>query len=797
MFADLRIALRTLARNRSFTLVTVLTLALGIGSAASIFSVTDWILFRATKFPDDVLLIGGRTKQEPFMPVRFDYMARAYADKTNVMAEYAKASPMIGNVVIDGEPVATGWLGVSVELFPMLGISPGLGRGFLPGEDVAGADEVVIVSHQFWQRRLGGRKDVIGRKITVGSAICTVVGVLRDAQVMPPYFYNDVFRPLAYRTDPAQPWIPQLFLLGKLRPGFTREKAAEILAATDPDTPAALRQFFTEDRPALSSMAEVNQLMRVEIFWVMLGAVGFLYAIACLNASNLMLVRMLGQHRELSIRLALGGGRWRIVRLLAMESVTLAILASLVGLLVANWFFPLLLSAAGSAPPREDWTSWTLGWRVVGVMGFLTVVTSMLIVAVPAFRIFRTEIYSGLKDGGAALGESPALARLRGLFVVMQAAFAVILLAGAGLMIRTFHNLQNVDLGFDPSGRAKVQIGFPLDYPNGSEMRLARLREIQAELMRVPGVRAVGFGSDLLLPGYYFATHNFVGPEGKTIRAPMQGFNIGYHEAAGVVLKRGRWLNQTNGNEVMVNEAFARACWPGQEPVGQLLRTVEPNSSAGPDWKGWLVVGVMGDVRASIREVPGLYFFCPEAWAPANMNSFIVRLSREYDEQFAGLIRRTLYTFDPRIVVNQILPLNGLRDQQLWAERMANSVLKVLAGIALLLTVVGIFSVLAYTVDRRMGEFGVRLAMGATRRDLVQLVMRRGVLLALTGIVLGIGGAVALTRYLQSLLFETSAQDPWVLAAVGGILLVTSVLACVLPAQRATKVDIARLLRSE
>ena len=205
----------------------------------------------------------------------------------------------------------------------------------------------------------------------------------------------------------------------------------------------------------------------------------------------------------------------------------------------------------------------------------------------------------------------------------------------------------------------------------------------------------------------------------------------------------------------------------------------------------------MGDLRSSMREAPGLYSLCPEGWSAGNMNSFIVRLSRDYDEQFAGLIRRNLYTFDPRIVVNQILPLNGVRDQQLWAERMANSVLKVLAGIALLLTVVGIFSVLAYTVDRRMGEFGVRMAMGATRRNLMQLVMRRGVVLAFTGIVFGIAGAVALTRYLQTLLFETSAQDPWVLAAVGGILLITSVLACVLPAQRATKVDITRLLRSE
>ncbi len=797
MLSDFRFALRTLARNRSFTLVAVLTLALGIGSAASIFSVTDWILFRASKFPDDVFLIGGRNDQAPSMPVRMDFMARAYAEQTGAIAEYAKAARLTGNIVIDGQPVATSWTGISSNLFPMLGVAPALGRGFLPGEDVEGADQVVVVSHEFWRRHLGGRIDALGRKITVGDDVCTVVGVLREAQNLPAYFYNDVFRPLAYRVDPAQPWLPSLFLLGKVRPGFTRQQAEQSLAAARFDVPAILRQFIVNDHPVFSSMGEVNQIMRPEIYWVMLGAVGFLYAIACLNASNLMLVRMLGQRRELSIRLALGATRWRIIRLLAVESVTLAVLAALAGLLVANWFFPLLLSAAGSSAFAPNWTSWTLGWRVVGVMGLLTVATSLLIVAIPAFRISRAEIYSGLKEGGATLGESPALARLRGVFVILQAAFAVILLAGAGLMIRTFHQLQKVDLGFDPAGRAKVQLGFPSDYPLEPEGRLARLREIQAELQRVPGVRAVGFGSDVLLPGYYFSQFTIEGPEGRPLKASMLGFNIGFQDASGLKLKRGQWLKQTMGNEVLVNEAFARACWPGKDPVGQFLRPVSGVSGPPGDWKGWVVAGVVGDVHSTLRDGPEYYIYSPEGWAPSNFNTFIVRLSRDYDEAFAGLIRRTLYTYNPRIVVSEIRPLTGVRDNQLWAERMANSVLKVLAGIALLLTVVGMFSVLAYTVDRRMGEFGVRMAMGATRLDLVQLVLRRGVLLTFIGIALGLGGTLALTRYLRSLLFETSTQDPWVLAAVGGTLLITSVLACAVPARRASKVDITRLLRSE
>lgn len=797
MISDLRFALRALARSRSFTLVTVLTLALGIGSAAAIFSVTDWILFRASAFPDDVFLIGGRNAHTPSMPVRFDFMARAYAEQSNAISDYAKSAAMTGNIVIDGQPIATNWVGVSPSLFPLLGIAPVLGRGFLPGEDVEGADQVIIVSHAFWRRHLSGRPDALGRKITVGDQVCTVVGVLREAQNLPAYLYNDVFRPLTYRVNPAQPWIPALFLWGRLHAGFTREQAQQSLDAVKFDPPPPLRPFIVNDHPVFTSIGEVNQLMRIETYWVMLGAVGFLYAIACLNASNLILVRMLGQRRELCIRLALGGGRGRIIRLLAVESATLAVLASLVGMLLANWLFPLLLRAAGNSTFGSDWSSWHLNWRVIAVLGLLSVTTSLVIVIIPALRVLRTDIQSGLKDGGAAMGESRTLARLRGSFVVLQAAFAVILLAGAGLMIRTFHSLQQVDLGFDPHRRAKIQLGFPADFPMETEPRLARLREIQSELQHVPGVAAVGFGCDVMLAGYYVTQFSFEGTGGSQLRASMLGFGVGFHEASGFKLKSGRWLTPTNGNEVLVNEAFARACWPGQDAVGQLLRPVGDGHFGPPEWKGWVVAGVVGNVRTTMRSAPEYYIYSPESWAPYNFNTFVVRLSRDYDEAFASMVRRKLYAFNPRLVVAQIVPLDQARNNQLWAERLTDSVLKVLAGIALVLTIVGVFSVLAYTVDRRMSEFGVRMALGATRPDLVQLVLRRGLLLTAIGVGLGLAGAIALTRYLQSLLFETSAHDPWVLGAVAAVLLITSIVACAGPALRATRVDVSRLLRSE
>lgn len=797
MLADLRYAIRSLAHQRSFTLVTVLTLALGIGSAAAIFSVSDWILFRANQFPDDVFLVGGRNDQNADMPIRFDYMARGYMEQTDVMSAWAKAATMTGNVAIGGTPVAQSWIGVSPNLFPMLGIKPALGRGFLPGEDAEGADRVIVVSHQFWQEHLGGRADALGWKVRVGDTVCTVVGVLAPNQAMPIYLYNAIYRPLTYRVDPKQPWMPNLFLLGRLRPNVSREVATQMLSAAKIDVPTMMRPFQTSDRPVLSSMRELNRVVHVEIYWVMVGAVGFLYAIASLNASNLVLVRMLGRRRELSIRLALGGGRGRIVRLLAVESAVLSVAGALAGILVAYWLMPLLLRAAGGAGFSPSWSLARLDPRTLAVFGILTLVTSGLVVAIPAVRVLGTDILAGLKDGGAALGESRGLARLRGSFVVLQVAFAVILLAGAGLTIRTFRSLQKVDLGFDPTDLVKVQIAFPPGTPTDAEPRLARLREIQADLQRIPGVRAVGFGQDALLPGYYFASQKIAGPGGKPLGASMVGFNIGFQNAAGIRLKRGRWLNRSNGNEIMVNEAFARAAFPGRDPIGQFVRPVDRNSNAGPNWQGWEVVGVVGDIRTSMREAAGMYIYTPEAWGPANFNTFILRLDHQYNDALGGAIRRNLYAFDPQLVAYQTLSFSQVRDNQVWAERLANSVLEVLAGIALALTLVGVFSVLAYSVDRRMGEFGVRLALGATSRDLTSLVLRRGLGLTLLGAALGIGGALTLTHFLKSLLYGVSAQDPWVLGGVGVILLATSVLACTWPALRATKVDVARLLRSE
>lgn len=792
MITDFRYVVRSLLRMRVFTLVTIITLALGIGSAGAIFSVVDWVLFRSTNFPDGLVMLGARDKQGQLIPILIDVQLRAYRELPAVFSETAFGAPQAMNVVLAGEPVSTGTVGVSSSFFPMLGVSLRLGRGFLPGEEVEGKNNVVVISHEFWQQHFNSAADVLGRELIVDQTVCKIVGVLPRGQPIPVYLYSDVYRPLAYHVDPAVPWDPYLFVFSRLRTGVSALQAQQVLATTKIDWPPAVLPYVADQKPAVATIAEVQKFTRPEIYWTLLGAVGFLYGIACLNATNLMLVRMLGRKRELSIRLALGGGRARLIRLFVMESLTVSCVASGLGVLFANWFFPLFMLAAGGRL-QGSWTQWSLDWRALVVLAGLTLITSLFIVVVPALRVLRTDIYTGLKDGGAALGESRRLGRLRGGFVVLQAAFAVILLTGAGLMVRTFEKLQQVNLGFDSTRRVKVQLGFPGHYLTGKEERLAMLKRLQERLRHVPGIKSVAYGTDNLMAGSYYAVDSVQLADGTPIKVKIDYASPDFFETAGLVVKRGRLFNQAAGQEIMVNESFARARFGDADPIGQFLKPVGAKS----DWSGWLVVGVIGDVRENVRATPGYHIYGPETWYPPVMTTLILQSSRDPDMTLSAAIKRALYEFDQKIVTAMITPLGEVREQQTGLERFALSVLKVLSEIAIVLTVVGLFSVLAYSVNCRMSEFGIRLALGATPRNLMMLVIQRGVLLAVAGVVIGIGGSLALMQYLQSMLYETPTHDPLVLGSVAVLLIVAALGACVFPAIRASKADVARLLRAE
>ena len=439
--------------------------------------------------------------------------------------------------------------------------------------------------------------------------------------------------------------------------------------------------------------------------------------------------------------------------------------------------------------------SGTLSWRMLGVMAGLTVFTSVLVVIAPVARILKANLSEGLKEGGMALGESRRLGRMRSLLVVLQAAFAVILLVGAGLMVRTLDKLHQVDLGFDPAGKVKIKVSIPDGCRAEREDRLLLFQQLQQRLGAIPGVRKAAFGTDALLAGYTHDTMKLRLPDGSETTIERDDVSYDFLQTAGFTVVRGRWLpeGRNDGAEVVINETLAKKRFENGDPIGQMIMMEQGDGKDRP----LQVVGVVRDIRQTMRSAPGMHVYCSDWWWPPLLSTLVLRMDRDPDKAFESIVRRAVYDFDPRLIVWNVQPVNGWIHGSMYMEELTLSVLKVLSGIALVLAMVGLFSVLAYTVDRRMSEFGVRLALGATPRDLARLVLKRGIMLAGVGVAAGTAGALGLTRFLQSLLFETAPFDPLVYLAVAVVLLAAAAASCWIPARRAARVDVARLLRAE
>jgi putative ABC transport system permease protein len=791
VISEVRYVVRSLLRRKAFAFVAVFTLALGIGAATAIYAMVEWFLFQSIPSASDLFMIGQSAKDGGFRPSIWMAQFDAYRAQESVFGDFCYVSNQTGNVVVDGEPVGAWTSGVSPNFLRMLGIAPVLGRDFAPGDDVPGRNQEVVVSYGFWKDHLKGSPEALGSQILIDQEPCAVIGVLPKSQRMPPYCESGVYRPLILRRDPANPWDPNLIVIARTRPGVSRQAALEALQAAKPDIPEQMRRYLSTLKPALSSLTELQKIYRPEVRWMMLGAVGFLYAIACLNATNLMLVQLLGKDREISIRLALGASRWGVIRLIVIEALGLCLLSSALGALIANWLIPLFRMAARNQP--QDWATWNLYSRTYWVLGALTLLTAALVAVVPAIHVLRASIQRGLRVGAGAVGESRGMARVRGTFVVLQATFAVILLVGAGLMIHTFERLNRVDIGFDPSRRVKIQVNFPKDYPTDPKQRMGTLMSLRDALLRVPGVSAVGFGSESLLAGYESIDIDVEAADGSTRTINGAYVSPDYRQAGGLALKAGKWLSEGAQGDVLVNETLARTRFGASGAVDQYLK---PAGATG-NFKGWRIVGVVGDVRENVKVPPGARVYMPVSWSPGNASSYVVDLATDPTGKALTLLRQAVFQFDPRIVTGSAKPLASLRLEQLRSENLALSVLRVLAAIAVFLTVVGMFTLLAYTVDRRMSEFGIRMALGASPSNLVALVMRRGMALTLIGVVIGIGGALALTRFLQSLLYETPPFEPTVLCAVSVLLFLAALGACTIPALRASKPDITKLLKGD
>jgi putative ABC transport system permease protein len=784
---DARFAARGLIRAPGFLLSTSFTLVVGISVLAFVVLLTASVLFFEAPYPDAerLVVIGYKDQQGAFIPGSFAVRVQAFEEQANAFSAFAAVSMDPVNVVMDGIPVATSVRSVSRDCFTVLGVRPVLGRGFLPDEFKEGAHDVVVITDLFWRQRFQAAPDVIGRKLEVEGRTCTVVGVLSPGQAWPVYFRDSIYRPLLNRAM-GDMGYPTVFAVGRLKPGVTREQAeVELRNVTLPTIPAMVKTMMSQQMPVVLKLKDPN---RPDISWLILVAGVFLFLIACLNAMNLGLVRMLSREREIGIRLSLGGSRAQVARLLAWENGWVLLGVALVAAGVARWGFPWLLFALYGDASSLYLNYWTPNQLLC--IAAATAVAGLFIAVPPIRQVLARPPGLHLKEGGTTASGSRRVERWRSLLVVTQAALAMILLVGTGLMIRTFQKLREVDLGFDPTGRVKLFVLPPRGQPFNKEAVLQRLDRIKARLAEIPGVRSVSAGGGGLLSGTFWGSSQLKMADGTLAAVAENSVDETLHQTIGLTLVKGRWLSGQRGTvEAVINETMARKRFGDEDPLGRSFQL------QGQPKTDFLVVGVVRNVRENVRAVAEMEFYSSTWRMPPN--SMVLRLARTPGKEFADQVRSAIYEVDPSFITATVQPMDDLVTSSMLAEHFALRILRSFTAVALVLAIVGLFSVIAHGVDARRKEFGVRLALGASPAKLRRSVLRRGLILAVIGVGAGSLASLGLTRFMRSLLFETASYDPLVYVGVAAVLLASAIVACWLPARRAAAVDVAQLLRNE
>ena len=790
---DLRYALRSLRKSPGFTAIAALTLALGVGSTTAIFSVINAVMLRPLPFPEPDRLVRilennverGWSSFGVSHPNFLDW--RSDAASFESMAAFQNAG---FTWAANGEAEIVLGLQVTATFLPALGISPALGRNFLDEEDRPGGNtRVLLISDGLWKRAFGGDPSVIGRAITVNSQPYTIVGVL------PASFRwgatTDMLAPLA--PDPARNRADhRLVAIGRVRAGATIERAR-----TELETIAArLGQQFPESNKGWSVVVDsfydwlIPETTRRSLL-VLLGAVALVLLIACVNVVNLMLSRASGRQRELSIRTAMGASRARVVRQLLFEAALIALLAATIGMAFAFASTQLLVALGPESVPRLDELS--IDGRVF-TFAILVALTMMLMFAsVPAIHAARQDPQDGLRADGRSVTSGTGRRRIRAALTIGEVALSVALLIGAGLLMRSFARLQQVDPGFSPSGLMTARITLPAAlYPNAA-FRRAFYDRFLTDLRGRPGIEAAAIASGPPLTGDFTAGDVKL-PSQSNEEAGSAAWRLagpGYFAALGIPL-RGREFSDQDGVDIpvaIISAALAAKYFPNEDPLGRQLImrsfTEEPHT----------IIGVAGDVRTFGLDADAGFVFYGSATQYAGWNP----MSLVWRSPIASVdtVRASLRSIDPNVPMAAISSMESLIDRSMGPRRFNVYLLGAFAAVSLALAAIGLFGVIAYLVSQRTREIGVRLALGATRGEVFRLILGRGLTLAVIGAAAGVAAALWLTRVMESLLFSVSRTDPMTFAVVPLALIAVAVLACYIPARRAMKVDPVVALRGE
>jgi putative ABC transport system permease protein len=816
LWRDLRFALRGLMRSPAFTAIAVLTLALGIGANTAIFSVINAVLLRPLAYsqPDQLVslrahLLGRGRKDVPMSQPEYQDVLR----EVPAIRDLAAVWPININLTGSDEPERIQAAVVSSNYFSLLGVAPALGRDFTKADDGGHIGYVALISYDLWQHRFGGERSVIGKTVRLDDDPITIVGV------MPRGFRH----PVESGASPMELWAPialdspdttfmnvrgaRVFdLIGRIKPGATVEQLqAQLLALT-----GRLATRYPDSYPtALGWQAEGIPLAERVVgnvrpaLLVLLGAVGFVLLIGCANVANLLLARATTRDREIAIRTAMGGSRLRLIQQLLTESVVLATVGGLLGLLIAAWGTSALGDLARLYLPRARDIG--IDHSVLGFTAFLTILTGLGFGIIPALQASRPDLQSVLKDAGRGASAGAPRNRVRGALVVMEVAVALVLLAGAGLLLRSFQRLISVEEGFNPEHLLALQVWLPVqnDPSKGRYFTDAQRRAFydraQATVAQVPGVRQVALVSRLPYRGRGDTRFEIDGrptpPDQPSPVAEGRQVTPEYFQTMQIPLRRGRTLaavvDSTGPVEVVINQTMAAKHWPGEDPIDRRIQLFGPKGPMAT------IVGVSGDTRqAAPDQPPREEMFLSSQRFPGQEMAFLVRTEGDP----AGLgpaVTRAIRQVDPAQPVFGVMPMEKVIANASAERRFSLLLLTLFAGLALLLSAIGIYGVMSYNTTQRRHEIGIRMALGAGSGEVLGLVVGQGMRLVGLGLLLGLTGAWALSRVLTSQLYDVSARDPFTYLTVAALLGAVALAALYVPARRAVRLDPMTSLRSE
>jgi predicted permease len=807
MISDFKYALRSLAKAPGFTIIAVVTLALAIGANTAIFSLINDLFLRGLPFkePSRVVHLYGGDKSRDFEEIgvsapRYQHFRDGQTVFDNLAAENFFLFTLTGL----GDPVQVFGGRLTSNYFELLGVRPILGRNFLPPEEEAA--DVAVVTKNFWQKRLGGDPNVIGRSITLDGTAHTIVGVLPNMPA--PWFGAN---PVAevWTTKPFQ--LPGftyermmrgtsfLRVIGRLKPTVRLGQVEAALPSLDQSYrtqyPSKIDSGLTTTLRTLPQ--DVTENFRAG-FITLFAAVCFVLLIACSNVANLLLVRFSGRRREIALRMAIGASRAGIVRLFVCESVLVSAIAGAVGAFLAWRLVPLVPKMASNFLPLEGNTASSLSVEVLMFTIALSVLTGLLMGVYPAMQASRADLVDGLKEGGRGSSGSVRQQRLRKVLVGAQVALSVTLLAGAALLIASFMRLSQQKLGFRSQHLWTGAITLPMAQYRDDASRQRFVEQLLNALHDIPGVQSATVSGDIPLNGgnrtLYARGDRDLPPVEQRPGAPSHDVAPDFFKTWGIPLLSGREFNEHdmagNQNVVLISQTGARKVFPNENPIGKTLLV----TSSGTPCQ---IVGIVGDIRSTrIKEEPGMEFYRP--WSQENFPFVNVAvLGTLKTDAVTKLAQSALSKVNPGLAIAVPQSMDAIVAQALGQARLMMWLLGIFAGVALLLASIGIYGAVAYSVEQRTGEIGVRMALGAQTRDVLRMVVNQGMKPVVIGLAIGIASAFALGRLITSQLYEVSAHNPALLAGSTVLLAAIALIACLLPARRATHVDPIQALRAE